>query len=165
MFSLTAESLQHVFERDLRIVYDGEQQIVDILPKIIRNTSVAELRQSMEGHLKMTRLHIARLEKVFQQLHIKMSRRSCRGIRGILGEIDLIPPRDKKGVIDARILGVMVKLEHYQRGAYETLHALADLLGKPEIAALLHQTLDEEKRASSALVGMVRRLNAGARAA
>jgi rubrerythrin len=54
-------------------------------------------------------------------------------------------------VMDALILAAAQRAEHYEMAAYGTVAAWADQLGQPEIAELLRETLEEEKRADALL--------------
>ena len=52
---------------------------------------------------------------------------------------------------DAAIISAAQKVEHYEIASYGTLRAFAETLGLNEIAALLEQTLEEEKNADKKL--------------
>jgi len=46
------------------------------------------------------------------------------------------------------------KVEHYEIASYGTIRTWANLLGKNDIAALLEDTLEEEKEADQKLTGI-----------
>jgi ferritin-like metal-binding protein YciE len=65
--------------------------------------------------------------------------------KGILEETEI-------GVVrDAGIIAASQKIEHYEIATYGTLRQFAETLGFEEAAALLEQTLDEEKGADKKL--------------
>jgi ferritin-like metal-binding protein YciE len=67
---------------------------------------------------------------------------------------------------DAGIIASAQKLEHYEIAAYGTAAALAGQLDLREDQKILHQTLEEEKRADSLLTDLAKRqVNPGAVAA
>ena len=54
-------------------------------------------------------------------------------------------------MLDAGLIGAAQAAEHYEIARYGTLCAWAKQLGKPQIARLLHQTLEEEKQTDELL--------------
>jgi ferritin-like metal-binding protein YciE len=58
---------------------------------------------------------------------------------------------DDEEVLDAGLIGAAQAAEHYEIARYGTLCAWAKQLGKPQIARLLHQTLEEEKKTDELL--------------
>jgi ferritin-like metal-binding protein YciE len=65
--------------------------------------------------------------------------------KGILEETEV-------GVVrDAGIISAAQKIEHYEIASYGTLRQFAETLGFEEAAALLEETLDEEKGADKKL--------------
>ncbi len=166
LFSLKLESLQQLFVKELRDLYDAEQQITNALPKMIDSATVPELKQALQNHLDVTRGQIARLDRVFGMLQQKSSGETCRGIKGIISEgSDLLSTGGERGVIDAGIISAAQKVEHYEIAGYGTVRSYADLLGKREIAQLLQQTLEEEKEADSTLNSIAQSVNIEAKAA
>lgn len=166
LFSMKLENLQQLFVKELRDMYDAEQQITEALPKMIDGATVNELKRALETHLQVTRGQIERLERIFGMLQEKSSGESCRGIKGIISEgSDLLSTGGERGVIDAGIINAAQKVEHYEIAAYGTLRSYADLLGKREISQLLQQTLEEEKEADSTLSEIAHSVNVEAKAA
>jgi hypothetical protein len=73
-------------------------------------------------------------------------------MQGIVEEGSEILKEDfPESVMDALILAAAQRAEHYEMAAYGTVAAWADQLGQPEIAELLRETLEEEKRADALL--------------
>jgi ferritin-like metal-binding protein YciE len=54
-------------------------------------------------------------------------------------------------VLDAALITGAQKVEHYEIASYGSVHALAEALGKTEVAKLLAATLEEEKEADKKL--------------
>lgn len=166
LFSVKLESLQQLFVKELRDVYDAEEQITKALPKMIEGATVAELKEALQSHLEVTRGQIERLDRIFGILQQKSSGETCRGIKGILSEgSDLLSTGGERGVIDAGIISAAQRVEHYEIAAYGTLRSYADLLGEREISQLLQQTLEEEKEADSTLNSIASNVNVEAKAA
>lgn len=166
LFSLKLASLQQLFVKELRDLYDAEQQITKALPEMIESATVPELKQALQNHLDVTRGQITRLDRIFGILQQKSSGETCRGMKGIISEgSDLLSTGGESGVIDAGIISSAQKVEHYEIAAYGTVRTYAELLGKREISQLLQQTLNEEKEADSTLNSIAQTVNVEAKAA
>ena len=145
-------SLQALFENELRDVYDGEKQIIKALPKIIKATANEDLKEGLTAHLEETRGHVERLEQAFESLGLKARGKHCAGIEGILEEgSDLLGEDGEDAVMDAGIIAACQRVEHYEITAYGTLMAWAKLLGHKEALGLLKANEQEEKAADQKL--------------
>src|SRR5687768_8588299 len=82
----TMASLQELFVKELRDIYDGEKQIIEALPKLSKKASSDELKQSLEDHLEQTRGHVERLDQIFSQLGEGHTTKKCKGMEGLLEE-------------------------------------------------------------------------------
>jgi ferritin-like metal-binding protein YciE len=145
-------SLQALFENELRDVYDGEKQIIKALPKIIKATANEDLKEGLTAHLEETRGQVERLEQAFESLGLKARGKHCAGIEGILEEgSDLLGEDGEDAVMDAGIIAACQRVEHYEITAYGTLMAWAKLLGHKEVLGLLKANEQEEKAADQKL--------------
>jgi hypothetical protein len=71
---------------------------------------------------------------------------------GIIEEgSDLMKEDAEEAVMDAGLIAAAQRAEHYEIGSYGTCVAWAQLLGLDDVAALLEQTLEEEKAADKKL--------------
>jgi ferritin-like metal-binding protein YciE len=140
-------TLQDLFIDVLKDTYDAEHQITKALPKMAKAASTPELKAAFEDHLLQTETHISRLEQVFEGQGKKATRKSCKGMKGLLEEgSELIKEDAEPSVLDAGLIAAAQKVEHYEISAYGTLIAYANLLGANDAVGLFQQTLDEEKQ-------------------
>jgi ferritin-like metal-binding protein YciE len=145
-FSKDIKTMDDLFVHTLRDIYYAEKQIVKNLPSMIDKATSAELRNSFETHLRESEGHVARLERVFELHGTEAKGVNCPAIDGILKEADEIAGEvEDKQVLDAALIAAAQAVEHYEMTRYGTLIAWADKLGRSDCAALLKQTLDEEK--------------------
>jgi ferritin-like metal-binding protein YciE len=166
LFSMKLENLQQLFEKQLRDLYDAESQITDALPKMIEATSHPDLKNALQEHLHVTKQHISRLDRIFQTLQEKPTGETCKGMKGLLKEGDEIASGEgDPSTIDAGIISAAQRVEHYEMAGYGTVRTYAELLGQPEIANLLQQTLDEEKQADETLTEIATSVNVESKAA
>jgi ferritin-like metal-binding protein YciE len=145
-------TLNVLFEDELRDVYDAEKQILKALPKIIKAVTNDQLRQALSAHLEETRGQVVRLERVFASLDLKPKGKHCAGMAGILEEgSDLLEEDGDEAVLDAAFIAGCQRVEHYEIVAYGCLMAWAKLLGYREALDLLKENEQEEKAADTKL--------------
>lgn len=105
------------------------------------------LRESIRQHHTETESQIERLEEVFELVGEQPSKKQCDAIIGILkeGEKLVQDTQDDTMVRDAAIIIAAQKVEHYEIASYGSLAELARTLGLEDAAAMLEETLEEEK--------------------
>jgi ferritin-like metal-binding protein YciE len=146
------KTLHDVFLDEMRDMYNAEQQITKALPKLIKVADSGELKRALEFHLGQTETQVERLEQAFALLDEKPRGKKCDGIEGILEEGRKVLEDGLEGAVrDAAIIAGAQRVEHYETAAYGTLVAWAELMQHDEIAALLRESLEEEKNADKAL--------------
>ena len=152
LFSKDIETLDDLFVHQLRDIYYAEKQIVKALPKMIDKASDSDLKTGLRDHLDETRNHVARVEQVFEMHGVKAKAVDCPAIDGIIEEAnEVIGDVADKDVLDAAIIAAAQAVEHYEIARYGTLIAWAKQLGRDDCAAVLAETLEEEKAADEKL--------------
>lgn len=143
---MAIKSMQDLFIHELSDIYSAEKQLTKALPRLARAADNQELSQAFEAHLEETRGQVDRIDKIVDQMDIRLKRVKCAGMEGLVDEareiIDTVP---QGALRDAALIGGAQKAEHYEIAAYGTLCALAKQLGHQDAAKLLSQTLEEEK--------------------
>ena len=142
----TIADLKDLFVHTLKDIYYAENQIVKALPKMAKHADSAQLRTAFEQHLVQTEGHVKRLEQVFEMVGEKAKGETCPAIVGIIKEADELMSEIKDpDTRDAAMIAAAQAVEHYEITRYGTLVSWANLLGMPEAARVLEQTLGEEK--------------------
>lgn len=140
------KNLEELFQDELFDIYNGEQQLTKALPKMAEEASDPKLAEGFRTHLEETEGQVARIEKIFEMLDIKEKTEKCEAMQGLIKEAEqLIKNTDEGPVRDAAMITAAQKVEHYEIAAYGSLVALANTLGHAEAAALLEETLEEER--------------------
>ncbi|HTV66233.1 MAG TPA: ferritin-like domain-containing protein [Bryocella sp.] len=166
LFSMKLENLQQLFVKELRDLYDAENQITEALPKLIDAAHHTELKSALREHLQVTKQQIARLEQIFHKLNQKPTGETCKGMKGVIKEGDeIVSAGGDPSTVDAGIISAAQRVEHYEMAGYGTVRTYAQLLGQNEMARLLQQTLDEEARADETLSQIANGVNVEAKAA
>jgi ferritin-like metal-binding protein YciE len=149
------KSMEDLFHSLLQDVYYAEKQLLKTLPKLAKKSSRAELEKAFTDHHAETEGHVERLEKVFGMIGKTPRGKKCEAILGIIREGDEVMKKaEDDAVCDAGILAAAQAAEHYEIGRYGTLCAWAQALGRTDAAALLKETLDEEKHADQLLTSI-----------
>lgn len=149
------EDLRDLLIDELRDIYDAEHRITKALPKMAKNAGSDELREGFELHLEETEGQIERLEQIFELLGENPKRKKCEGIVGLLEEGEEKMGEDAhQSVLDAALIASAQKVEHYEIASYGTLRTYAQLLGNQDVAALLEETLQEEKATDEKLTAL-----------
>jgi ferritin-like metal-binding protein YciE len=145
--------LEKLFMDMLKDIYWAEKHLTKALPKMQKASTSEELQQAIEDHLGQTKEHINRLEQVFGQLGHKAQAKKCDAMEGLTKEGDSVVEETEDGT-STRDVGIIVsaqKVEHYEISAYGSLIQLAKTMGQDEVAEILAQTLEEEKKADELL--------------
>jgi ferritin-like metal-binding protein YciE len=146
LFSKSIKTMDDLFVHTLQDIYYAEHQILKALPKMIEKASNPALKQAFETHVRETEGQVRRLEEVFRLHGHEPKGVDCPTIDGLIEEAnEIIGDVDDAEVRDAAILASAQAVEHYEITRYGTLAAWAKQLGRADCAALLHQTLEEEK--------------------
>jgi ferritin-like metal-binding protein YciE len=110
------------------------------------------LTLAFENHLDQTKVHVERLEEIFERLDENPKGKTCQAMKGLVEEGSEILEEDgEESVLDAGIIAAAQKVEHYEIASYGTVRTFAQLLGEDEAAELLQETLDEEGEADKLL--------------
>jgi ferritin-like metal-binding protein YciE len=146
------KTLEDLFHETLKDIYFAEKKILVALPKMAKAANSEELRAAFEKHEQETEGQVERLEQAFEMLQKPARGKTCPAILGLVEEGQEIM-KDFKGqdALDAGLLAGAQAVEHYEISRYGTLIAWAKQLGMSEIAALLEETLEEEKNTDVAL--------------
>lgn len=141
-----------LFLHFLQDIYYAERQILKALPKMEKAVQLPQLKQGLEQHRQETQGHVERLQQVFEMVGKRARGTTCEAINGIIEEGEEIVGEFEKGpVLDAALAANAQAVEHYEMARYGTLVAWAKAAGQDEIAQLLEQTLEEEKKADTLL--------------
>jgi ferritin-like metal-binding protein YciE len=146
-------SLRDIYVEHLRDLYSAEYQIIEVLPHIVERVTAQTVKDALQEHLNTTRLHIERLDQIFDVFNQDPQGKKCVGMAGILqeGSEEMARTMESTDLMDAVLIATCLKVEHYEISAYETVIAFTQLLGETDASNLLTKTLEEEKAAQGNL--------------
>ena len=143
---MALESLQELYLEQLKDLHSAERQIIEALPKMIKQTKHPELRRGFEMHLEQTKEQLSRLEQIGKRAGQTLTGHKCKGMEGLIEEgEELLEKRADSDVLDAALIAAAQRVEHYEMAGYGCARTYARLLGLDDDAKLLQQTLDEEE--------------------
>jgi ferritin-like metal-binding protein YciE len=139
-------------KKTLKDIYYAEKKILSALPKMAKAAQSEELKAAFEKHETETEEHVARLEKVFEEIDETPRAKTCDAIMGIIEEGQEVM-KEFKGApaLDAGLLAAAQAVEHYEIARYGTLKTWAAELGLDQAVRLLESTLAEEKKTDETL--------------
>ena len=146
------KDLHELFHETLKDIYFAEKKILSALPKMAKAAQSEDLKAAFEKHGTETEEHVARLEKVFEEIEQAPRGKSCDAIIGIIEEGQEVMKEFKgAAALDAGLLAAAQAVEHYEIARYGTLKTWAAELGLNQAVKLLERTLAEEKKTDETL--------------
>jgi ferritin-like metal-binding protein YciE len=150
-------SLQDLLASELIDLLSAEKQLLQVFSKIIQSAANVELKQALEAHQRETAVQERRLEQCLQMLGLPARPARSHGMVGLVSAwMELQAAEAQPDVRDAATIGAVQRIEHYEIAGYGCAHAFAETLERPEIAALLKQTLLEEEEFDRTLTRIAR---------
>lgn len=166
LFTKDIKTLDDLFVHGLQTIYYAERQITEALPQMIELATDPDLRQGFEQHLRETENQRTRLEQVFRMHGVEADETTCPAIDGIIKAANATASNiDDSQVLDAALAFGAQMVEHYEIAQYGTLIAWARELGREDCAAVLAETLAEERATDEKLTRLAEaRVNRAAEA-
>ena len=145
-------TLHDAFVHELKDLYNAETQLTKALPKMAKTASNKKLSTAFSDHLEETKNHAERLKTILSELDASTRGDKCKAMEGLIEEGEENMKKDAEPeVMDAMLIGIAQKVEHYEIAGYGTVRTFAQRLGYRDAATLLQKTLDEESAADQKL--------------
>jgi len=146
------KTLHDALIHELQDLHSAETQLIKALPKMQKAASNHDLCQAFEDHLEETKIHAERLEEILTDLDSEIGGDKCKAMEGLIKEGEAILKEEADSdVLDALIISIAQKVEHYEIAGYGTARTFAERLGLSDAAETLQSTLDEELAADEKL--------------
>jgi ferritin-like metal-binding protein YciE len=163
---MSVETMQELLIDELKDLYSAEKQIVKALPKLAKAALLPELQDVLLSHLEETKGQVSRLERIADLVGKKLTGKTCVGMKGVLEEGSEVLAETVEGTVrDAALIAASQRVEHYEMAGYGSARDFANMLGLSEVAALLEETLAEEKEADKKLTSISKKVNSTAKQA
>lgn len=141
------KDLGDLFMDTLKDMYHAEKQLIRALPKMAKAAQSDDLRQAFQNHARETEVQAERLERIFEMSGQRPATKPCHGMLGLVEEGNEVMKEFKgSDALDAGLLAAAQAVEHYEISRYGTMREWASQHGMQDVAQLLEQSLEEEKR-------------------
>jgi ferritin-like metal-binding protein YciE len=153
-------TLQQLFVEQLKDLFSAETQLIEALPKMADAAYASPLKKGFQLHLKQTKEHARRLEKILKSLGQDPKGKTCKAMQGLVKEgSEAISEDASREVKDVALIAAAQRVEHYEIAGYGCVHTYATLLGRKGDAQLLATTLKEEVATDKKLTVAAKTLN------
>ncbi len=157
------DNLKKLYVDELKDLFSAENQLLKALSKMAKAASSDELRTGFEKHLEQTKIHVQRLEEIFESLDESPKGKKCVGMEGLVKEgSEVMEAGFEDAVLDAGLICAARRVEHYEMAAYGAACEIANVLGETQHASLLEKTLAEEKQTDGKLSDLAKEVNSQA---
>ncbi len=157
---MSLDKLADVFVDELKDVLSAERQLLKALPKMIKKATSTGLKKALESHLAETEEQVTRLEGAFEETGKAPRAKTCEAMKGLIAEAEgMMNEEAPEAVMDAIIIAVAQKIEHYEIATYGTLCVWATNLGYTNALQLLKKTINEEENADKKLSQLAESIN------
>jgi ferritin-like metal-binding protein YciE len=152
--------LRKLYVDELKDLYSAEHQLIKALPEMANAATSRKLKAGFTSHLKQTKQHVARLERIFKGMKEGPHGKHCSGMEGLIKEgAELISEKPEPEELDAGLIAAAQHVEHYEMAGYGCVRSYARLLKQREAVTLLTKTYQEEKETDKKLTTLSAAIN------
>jgi ferritin-like metal-binding protein YciE len=160
---MSLDTLADAFYDELCDIYHAEKQLVKAIPKMAKNATDERLVEALKAHLEETKVQVERVEAAFEDTGKAAKAKKCDAMAGLIEEAEgMMGEEADPQVMDAVIIGLAQKVEHYEIATYGTLCSWATALGYDEAKKQLGENMGEEEAADGKLSKLSKSINKAA---
>ena len=160
---MSLDSLADAFYDELCDIYHAEKQLLKAIPKMVKKANDESLVDALSAHLEETKQQVERVEAAFEDTGKSAKSKKCEAMAGLIEEAqEMMGEEAEPEVMDAVIIGLAQKVEHYEIATYGTLCSWADSLGYKNAKKQLGENLAEEEKADKTLTKVSKSVNKAA---
>ncbi len=153
-------TLRRLFLDEVQEIYISKLLIEEAVHRLISGVDAKDLRKALEQHGEQGPGQLKRLEQICEQMEASPRGGHGRSVRALLTEAeDRMGEGGDAHVVDASLITAAKRITHWQIATYSVLVTYAEAMHRPEIAALLKQTLTEELAMDQRLSDIAREVN------
>ena len=157
------DDLRSLYKGQLQYLHSTETQIVKGLESMIEHAQDTRLQQAFRTHQQESEQQASRLEGLLTELQGDDDDKKDPIITAMIGSgVNIVRESSEGPVRDAGLIATAQKIEHYEIASYGSAIAWANVLGLPQHASVLNQSLEEEKKTDALLTRLSSSQNAEA---
>jgi len=151
-------NFRDMYIAELQELVSVEEQLTEGLLRMAQVASHAALRDALIHHREETQLHKDRLQTILRKHRADPMEHIDQAMQALMHETEKMLAMLKGNELrDAGLIASAQKLEHYEIAAYGTVAALAGQLDLRDDQRMLHETLEQEKKADLLLTQLAKR--------
>ena len=141
------QTAHELFLHELGDILNAERKLVGALGEQSQGASNPQLKRAFAAHQAQTQKQVQRLEQVFKQLGEDPEEEECKGLKGLLEELETFKSEEdpSEDILDVFSIGAAAKVESYEINSYESLIRMARDMKHTKAVKLLQQNLKEEQ--------------------
>jgi ferritin-like metal-binding protein YciE len=150
-------TFKDMYIAELQELVSVENQLDLALKRMAEAASRPSLKRELNRHREETRAQSKRLQSILQNHGAKLRAHTDQGMEALINETNKMLSLLEGGALrDAGLIASAQKLEHYEIAAYGTAAALAGQLELRDDQRMLHDSLEEERKADAALTKLAK---------
>jgi ferritin-like metal-binding protein YciE len=151
-------NFKDMYLAELQELVSVEEQLADALLRMATAASHPALTNALVDHQAETATQKERLLSILRKYGASPTAHTDQAMQALIGETTkMLSILKGDNLRDAGLIASAQKLEHYEIAAYGSAAALAGQLELRDDQKILHESLEEEKRADALLTGIAKR--------
>ena len=151
------KNFKDMYIAELQELANMESQIDIALKRMADASSHPSLKRELLRHRGETKEQSKRLQSILQNHGAKLRAHTDQAMEALVNETQkMLSLLEGDDLRDAGLIASAQKLEHYEIAAYGTAAALAGQLDLRDDQRMLHDSLEEERKADAALTKLAK---------
>jgi len=151
------KNFKDMYIAELQELASMESQIDIALKRMADATSHQSLKRELLRHRTETKEQSKRLQSIMQNHGAKLRAHTDQAMEALVKEAEkMLSLLESDELRDAGLIASVQKLEHYEIAAYGAAAALASQLDLRDDQRMLHDSLEEERKADAALTKLAK---------
>ena len=151
------KNFKDMYIAELQELANMESQIDIALKRMADASSHPSLKRELLRHRGETKEQSKRLQSILQNHGAKLRAHTDQAMEALVSETQkMLSLLEGDDLRDAGLIASAQKLEHYEIAAYGTAAALAGQLDLRDDQRMLHDSLEEERKADAALTELAK---------
>jgi ferritin-like metal-binding protein YciE len=150
------KNFKDMYIAELQELVSVESQLDLALKRMADAASHPSLKRELSRHRAETKEQGKRLQSILQNHGAKLRAHTDQAMEALVNEAEKMLSLLEGELRDAGLIASAQKLEHYEIAAYGTAAALAGQLDLRDDQRMLHDSLEEERKADAALTKLAK---------
>src|ERR1700730_10509059 len=109
------ETAHELFLHERPVMLDAERKLVDALGDQSEGATNPQLQEAFTAHQAQTEKQVQRLEQIFEQLGEQPEETECKGLKGLLEEVESFKEEEpSEDILDVFSIAAAMKVESYE---------------------------------------------------